>query len=95
MTALARKLRSRNHEVVFISMPDAESSVRAADLPFLPCGAKEFPVDSLNERLRWMSKLQGEQALQAIMQNVAPRTEAMLNSLPATIGLMSLERISP
>ena len=85
MTALARKLRSRNHDVVFISMPDAEPSVRAADLPFLPCGTKELSVGSLNERPRWMSKLQGEQALQAAMQNLAPSTEAMLNSLPATL----------
>jgi MGT family glycosyltransferase len=85
MTTLARKLRSRNHDVVFISMPDAEPSVRAADLPFLPCGAKELPVGSLNERPRWMSKLQGEQALQAAMQNLAPSTEAMLNSLPSML----------
>ena len=93
MTALARKLRSRNHDVVFISMPDAEPSVRAADLPFLPCGAKELPVGSLNERPRWMSKLQGEQALQAAMQNLAPRTEAMLNSLPAMLTDAAIDAV--
>ena len=85
MTTLARKLRSRNHDVVFISMPDGEPSIRAADLPFLPCGATEIPVGSHSERPHWMSKLQGEQALQAAMQNLAPSTEAMLNSLPATL----------
>ena len=52
MTTLARKLRSRNHDVVFISLLDGEPSVRAAGLPFLPCAVKEFPVGSLNERLR-------------------------------------------
>ena len=86
MTALARKLRSRNHDVVFISMPDAEPSVRAADLPFLPCGAKELPVGSLNERPRWVSKLQGEQELQAAIQNLAPTTEAIsLVLLPGSL----------
>jgi zeaxanthin glucosyltransferase len=36
MTALARKLQSRGHEVVFIGVPDIESVVRAADLEFVP-----------------------------------------------------------
>jgi hypothetical protein len=40
MTTLARKLQSRNHEVVFISWPDGEPFVRAAGLPFLPCAVK-------------------------------------------------------
>ena len=30
MTTLARELQSRNHDVVFISLPDGEPSVRAA-----------------------------------------------------------------
>jgi zeaxanthin glucosyltransferase len=85
MTTLARKLQSRNHDVVFISLPDGERSVRAAGLPFVSCGAQEFPAGSLNERLRWLSKLQGEKALWATLQNVAARTEAMLNSLPAIL----------
>ena len=34
MTALARKLRSRGHEIVFIGVPDAGPYVRAAGLPF-------------------------------------------------------------
>jgi zeaxanthin glucosyltransferase len=62
MTTLARKVQSRGHDVVFISLPDGESSVRAAGLSFLPCAAKEFPAGSLNQRLRWLSKLQGEEA---------------------------------
>ena len=36
MTALARKLQSRGHEVVFIGVPDIEPVVRAADLDFVP-----------------------------------------------------------
>src|SRR5467141_2438151 len=41
MTALARELQARNHDVVFISLPDGERSVRAAGLPFLPCAVKD------------------------------------------------------
>jgi zeaxanthin glucosyltransferase len=93
MTTLARKLQSRNHDVVFISLPDGEAAARAAGLPFLPCAAKEFPHGSLDERLRWLSKLQGEEALQATLQNVATRTEAMLNSLPAVLTAAGVDAV--
>jgi len=43
MTTLARALQSRNHDVVFISLPDGEPSIRAAGLTFVPCAEKEFP----------------------------------------------------
>jgi zeaxanthin glucosyltransferase len=93
MTTLARELQSRNHDVVFISLPDGERSVRAAGLPFLPCAVKEFPAGSLTERLRWLSKLQGEEALRAALQNVATRTEAMLNSLPAMLTAAAVDAV--
>jgi UDP:flavonoid glycosyltransferase YjiC (YdhE family) len=93
MTTLARALQSRNHDVAFISLPDGEPSVRAAGLTFLPCGAKEFPAGSLSERLRWLSKLQGEEALRATLQNVAARTDAMLNSLPATLTAAAVDAV--
>jgi zeaxanthin glucosyltransferase len=35
-TALARQLQSRNHEVVVISLPDAEPYVSAAGFAFIP-----------------------------------------------------------
>jgi zeaxanthin glucosyltransferase len=93
MTTLARKLQSRSHDVVFISLPDGEAAVRAAGLAFLPCGVKQFPLGSLQERLRWLSKLQGEEALQATLQNVAVRTEAMLNSLPAILTRAEVDAV--
>ena len=61
MTTLARKLQSRNHDVVFISGPDGEPSVRAADLTFLPYAVKEVAAAPLKERPRWQ-ELQGEEA---------------------------------
>ena len=93
MTTLARKLQSRSHDVVFISQPDGEAAVRAAGLGFLPCGVKEYPLGSLKERLCWLSKLQGEEALQATLQNVAVRTDAMLNSLPAILTAAEVDAV--
>jgi MGT family glycosyltransferase len=93
MTTLARKVQSRGHDVVFISLLDGEAAVRAAGLAFLPCGIKEYPLGSLKERLRWLSKLQGEEALQATLQNIAVRTDAMLNSLPAILTGAGVEAV--
>jgi zeaxanthin glucosyltransferase len=93
MTTLARALQSRNHDVVFISLPDGESSVRAAGLTFTPCAEKEFPAGSLKERFRQRSKLQGEEALQFILQNAADRTEAILNSLPSILTAAAVDAV--
>src|SRR5580700_11201640 len=93
MTTLARELQSRNHDVVIISLPDGEASVRAAGLTFLPCAAKEFPAGSLKERFRQRSKLKGDEALRAILQSAAGRTEAMLNSLPAALTAAAVDAV--
>jgi hypothetical protein len=91
MTTLARELQSRDHDVVIISLPDGEASVRGAGLRFLPCAAKEFPAGSLKERFRQRSKLKGDEALRAILQSAAGRTEAMLNSLPAALTAAAVD----
>jgi zeaxanthin glucosyltransferase len=90
----ARQLQSRNHDVLFISLPDSEPSVRAAGLTFLPCAVKEFPAGSLDERRRLMSKLEGEEALRATLQNIADRMEAMVNSLPAALTAAAVDAVA-
>jgi zeaxanthin glucosyltransferase len=62
-TALARKLIARGHDVVFLSVPDTEPFVRAAELPFIPFSENDFPVGSLAESMAALSKLQGQAAL--------------------------------
>jgi zeaxanthin glucosyltransferase len=93
MTTLAREFQSRDHNVVFISLPDGEAVVSAAGLTFLPCAAKEFPAGALNQRFRERSKLQGEEALRVILQSAAARTEAMLDSLPATLTAAAVDAV--
>jgi len=92
MTTVARKLQSRNHDVVFITAPDGEPYVRAANLTFLPCVVKVVAAGSLKERPPWL-KLQGEEALRAALQNAPARTEAMLDSLPATLTAAGIDTV--
>jgi thioesterase domain-containing protein len=44
MQGTARKLQSRGNEVVFIGLSDAEPTVRAANLNFVPFCEKEYPL---------------------------------------------------
>jgi UDP:flavonoid glycosyltransferase YjiC (YdhE family) len=59
MTTLARKLKARGHDVVFISVLDSEPYVRAAQLPFIPYCEKEMPLGLVRQEAEQLSKLQG------------------------------------
>ena len=72
MTALARHLQARNHEVVFLYSSSANG------LPCVPGNIR----DPFNENRPEVSKLQGEDALAFSVGLVVQRTEAMLESMP-------------
>ena len=75
MTALARQLQSRGHDVVFLY------SSGAGGLPFVPGPDK----DHFDENIGEASKMQGEDALKFGMRLVMNQTEAILKSLPAIV----------
>src|ERR1700737_1516015 len=75
MTALARHLQDRGHDVVFLY------SSGAAGLPFVPGSEK----DRLSENRPQVSKMQGEDALQFSVRVVLDQTEAILKSLPTIV----------
>ncbi len=71
MTALARQLQARNHDVVFLY------SSGAAGLPFIPADEK----DHINENRAEVSKMQGEDALQFSVRLVLDQTEMILKDI--------------
>ena len=75
MTALARHLRARHHEVVFLY------STEANGLPFVPGPEK----DHINENRTEQSKRHGEDALRSGVRQVLAQTETILKSLPETV----------
>src|SRR5260370_7719530 len=75
MTALARQLKARNHDVVFLYLSDA------AGLPFVPGPGK----DDIHESVAEVSKLEGEEALKFGMSWLMTQTETILKSLPAIV----------
>ena len=85
MTTLARKLKARGHDVVFLSVPDTEPFVRAAELPFIPFCENDFPVGSLAKSMAALSKLQGQAALEMAIKSVANTMESAFRNLPRTL----------
>src|SRR5215469_4956509 len=94
MTALARKMRNRGHEVVFIGIPDIESTIRAAGLTFIPYCENEFPVGSLDEYLAPISRLRGLAAVQETNRHLTPDlAKAAFEHLPRLIEEIGVEAI--
>jgi zeaxanthin glucosyltransferase len=90
-TALARQLQSRNHDVVVISLPDAEPYVSAAGLAFLPYCENAFSAGSANEIRRRFSELQGEDGVRFTIEALGHMMVAVLGSLPAALATAGAE----
>jgi UDP:flavonoid glycosyltransferase YjiC (YdhE family) len=77
MTALARKLQSRGHEITFIGVPDVQAFARAADLRFAPFCEDEYPPGSIARLYAPVSKLHGlEAARRSVEKNAGLFTAA-------------------
>ncbi len=85
MSTLARRLVARGHDVVFISVPDAEPLVRSTQLPFVPYCEKEYPIGSTRQILNQLSKLEGQEALAFTNRAVADTLDAAFKDLAQTL----------
>jgi zeaxanthin glucosyltransferase len=87
MTALARKLQSRGHKIVFIGVPDIEPVVRAADLDFVPFGENEYPPGSIAKRWGPVANLHGLDVVRYTARELVPDlVKAALEHLPGKIA---------
>jgi zeaxanthin glucosyltransferase len=92
-TALARQLQSRNHDVVVISLPDAEPYVSAAGLAFIPYCEAAFSAGAANEIRRQISELQGQDGVRFIIEALGQMMGAALSSLPAALATARAEAV--
>jgi len=93
MSALARQLQARNHDVVMFSLPVIESLVRASNLPFVPFGEKEFPADKAGEILGTLSRLKGEKGLQFTVNSIAALNEIKWRTLPNLLSATGIDAL--
>jgi len=59
MTALARRLQARGHDVVFFGVPDVEPFARAAGLTFVSFCENEYPAGAVAEIFKPVANLHG------------------------------------
>jgi zeaxanthin glucosyltransferase len=94
MTALARKLQSRGHEVVFIGVPDAEPIIRAANLNFVPFCEKEYPLGSVANGYARLATLHGLDVIEHSAREMHPgRCKAALEHLPEKLAETGVEAL--
>lgn len=94
MTALARKLKSRGHEVIFITVPDGEPIIRGAGLDFVSFCEKEYPEGSMPKTWGPVSKLQGFDVVKYTAQDLLPGlVEAALEHLEEKIVETAVEAL--
>jgi zeaxanthin glucosyltransferase len=87
MTALARKLKSRGHEVVFIGVPDIGSVVRAAGLEFIPFCESEYPLGTVARTWGAIANLHGLDVIRYTARKLTPGlVKAALEHLPGKIA---------
>lgn len=94
MATLARKMRTRGHEVVLIGIPDIGPAIRSADLTFVPYCENEFPVGSLDKYLAPLSKLHGLAAVQNMNLHLTPDlAKAAFEHLPQLFKRIGVEAL--
>jgi zeaxanthin glucosyltransferase len=94
MTALARRLRSRGHEIVFIGVPDVGPTIHAAGLNFVSWCEEEFPAGSCARALAPVAKLHGTDATRWTIQGAGRAFfQAASRHLPRTIAATGVEAL--
>jgi zeaxanthin glucosyltransferase len=94
MTTLARRLQARGNDVVFISVPDAEAVLRAANLKFVPFCEKEYSPGSIAQEFSSVAKLHGEEVLRHSARELVPGlVKATLEHLPEKIAEAGVEAL--
>jgi zeaxanthin glucosyltransferase len=87
MAALARRLQSRGHEIVFIGVPDIEPVVRAAGLDFVSFCENEYPPGSVAKSWGGVAKLHGLDVIRYTARELTPGlVKAALEYLPGKIA---------
>jgi MGT family glycosyltransferase len=82
-SALARKLMTRGHEVVYFEVPDFERRARAAGLDYRPIGRESYPPGSLREMDERLGRLKGIEAFRFTIQRIVRSSTMVLDDLPA------------
>ncbi len=93
MTALARSLEMRGHEVILFGIPDTEARVRAAGIGFHRIGSDDFPIGTLKNLDARMARLKGLAALRFTLERVRSSARMVLRDGPQAVRAAGVEAL--
>jgi len=91
MTALARRLQTRGHDVVCFGPPDSARGVAAAGLPFESFCEQQFPLGTTAINSEKLSKLSGDEAVAFTFQWIGEACRAELEDTPALLERIKVD----
>jgi zeaxanthin glucosyltransferase len=93
MTALARRLEDRGHEVILFGIADIEARVRAAGLEFQLVGEHDFPLGTLKKLDQRLGDLKGIAALRFTVERVKGMARMILRDGPEAVRAARLDAL--
>lgn len=93
MTALARSLQERGHEVVLFGIADTEARVRAAGIEFCRIGAEDYPPGTLDRLDSQMAGLKGLAAFRFTVERVRRSARMVLRDGPEAVRKADVEAL--
>lgn len=93
MTALARSLQLRGHEVVFFGIADTEERVRAAGIEFHLIGVEDYPPGTLQKLDEHMARLKGLAALRFTLERVRNSARMILRDGPNAVQAAGVQAL--
>jgi UDP:flavonoid glycosyltransferase YjiC (YdhE family) len=93
MTALARTLQLRGHEVVIFGIADTEARVRAGGIEFHRIGMEDYPPGTLQELDEHLARLKGFAALRFTLERVRNSARMVLRDGPNAVRTANVEAL--
>ncbi len=93
MTALARSLQLRGHEVTIFGIADTEARVRGAGIGFHRIGAEDYPAGALKKLDARMAQSKGMVTLRLTMERVRDAARMVLRDGPEAVRAAGMEAL--
>ena len=93
MTALARSLEKKGHEVILFGIADTEERVRAAGIKFRQIGGKEYPIGSLKKLDDKLAQLSGLGALRFTLERIRDSACMVLRDGPRAVRAAGVDAL--
>ena len=93
MTALARSLQLRGHEIVIFGIADTEAHVSASGIEFRRIGMEDYPPGTLQKLDEHLARLKGFAALRFTLERVKNSARMVLRDGPKAVRTANVEML--